>query len=328
MSWPWWLVKPRLAVVFSGGATLGAFEVGVIDVMARRGIVPDLLVGTSVGAINAAMWALDPKPDIGRRLLGFWLQSDHSTMFPDGPFPMVGRLVHRSAHITTQDGLTRALKRALPEDATIDGTLVPLAIVATQAEHGQRVVLRSGPLRKALLASSAIPGLWPAVTIDGQRLFDGGLVANCDIRTAVEAGMTDVILVDVVGDGLGRAKSLMDVIEGAVRIVLRQQTELAVRAFGAGARIAVLRPDVAAGPRFADFSQTPRLFAEGQVAAEAFLAEHLGPRGSVRPGVFVAPAAAAPPDVTPSPRTRERPAVGPQTARGLAGSSVAGPKLG
>lgn len=201
MSWHWWLVKPRLAVVLGGGATLGAFEVGVIDVMARRGIVPDLLVGTSVGAINAALWALDPKPDVGERLLHFWLESDQSTMIPDGPFPMMGRLVQRRGHLTTQDGLARSLKRALPEHATVDDTIVPLAIIATQAEHGQRVVLRSGPLRTALLASSAIPGLWPAVTIDGQRLFDGGLVANCDVQTAVEAGMTDVILVDVMGDG-------------------------------------------------------------------------------------------------------------------------------
>jgi NTE family protein len=304
MRWPWWLVKPRLAVVLGGGATLGAFEVGMIDVLAKRGIVPDLLVGTSVGAINAAMWALDPKPDIGERLLHFWLESDHSTMFPDGPFPMVGRLVQRSGHLTTQDGLARALKRALPEHATLDDTVVPLAIIATQAEHGQRVVLRRGPLRTALLASSAIPGLWPAVNIDGQRLFDGGLVANCDLQTAVEAGMTDVILVDVMGDGLDRGSmDLGKVIEGALRILLRHQTELALRAFGTSTRVAVLRPNLVAVPRFADFSQTPRLFVEGQVAGEAFIARHMGPRRSVRPGIFVAPASSAPPDITPFPRS-------------------------
>jgi len=316
MSWPWWLVKPRLAVVLGGGATLGAFEVGVIDVMARRGIVPDLLVGTSVGAINAALWALDPKPNIGERLLHFWLESDHSTMFPDGPFPMVGRLVQRSGHLTTQDGLARVLKRALPQHTTFHEAVVPLAIIATEAEHGERVVLRHGSLRTALLASSAIPGLWPAVTRDGQRLFDGGLVANCDLQTAVEAGMTDVIVVDVMGDGLqSETLDLAEVIECSLRIVLRHQTDLALRAFGAGTRVAVLRPNLAAGPRFADFSQTSRLFGEGQVAGEAFLAAHMRPRRSVRPGVFVAPISRTRPDITPFPTPVGRSALGMQTAR-------------
>jgi predicted acylesterase/phospholipase RssA len=84
---PCWVRPPRLAVVLGGGASLGAFEVGVIDVLARRGIVPDLLVGTSIGAVNAAFWALHPSPDVGARLLEFWLDCDRSTMIPTARFP-------------------------------------------------------------------------------------------------------------------------------------------------------------------------------------------------------------------------------------------------
>lgn len=287
MSLPAWLIKPRLAVVLGGGATTGAFEVGAIDVLARRGIVPDLLVGTSIGAVNAAYWALNPDPQAGERLLEIWLRSNRSTMFPDGPLPMVGRLLQRRGHLTTQQGLDRLLRRTLPETATIEGCRVPLAIVAADADHGRRVVLRHGSLIPAVLASSAIPGLWPPMEIDGQRLVDGGVVANCDVQTAVEEGMTDVLVVDVMGDGLHRSSmDVGEVLERAIAALARRQTELSVLAFEKVARIAVLRPILAARPRFGDFSLTRQLFKAGQDATEAFLARHLGPRHSMRPGWF------------------------------------------
>lgn len=274
-------------MVLGGGATTGAFEVGAIDVLARRGIVPDLLVGTSIGAVNAAYWALNPDPHAGERLLDLWLRSNRSTMFPDGPLPMVGRLLQRKGHLTTQQGLDRLLRRALPETATIEDCGVPLAIVAADADHGRRVVLRRGRLIPAVLASSAIPGLWPPMEIDGHRLVDGGVVANCDVQAAVEEGMTDVLVVDVMGDGLHRsAMDVGEVLERAIAALARRQTELSVLAFGKVARIAVLRPILASRPRFGDFSLTRSLFEAGQEATEAFLAKHLGPRHSMRPGWF------------------------------------------
>jgi NTE family protein len=285
--WPWWIAKPRLGVVLGGGATLGAFEVGVIDVMARRGIVPDFIVGTSVGAINAAFWATNPDPSAGERLLQLWMECSGSTMFPDGPIPMVGRLFQRKNHLTTQRGLAATLRRGLLEGATIERSKVPLAIVATDALRGERVVLRRGRLLPAVLASAAIPGLWPAVEIDGRRLIDGGLVSNCDLQAAVDARMTDIIVVDVMGDGFhSRSLDVGQVLEAALGITARRQTELAIKAFGRGVRVAVLRRNVAGGPRFGDFSHTRFLFEDGQHAADAFLARHLGPRRSVRPGTF------------------------------------------
>ncbi len=286
VSLPWWIVQPRLGVVLGGGATLGAFEVGAIDVMARRDIVPRFLVGTSVGAINAAFWAMHPERDAASQLLDFWLQSDRSIMFPDGPVPMVGRLFQRRDHLTTQSGLERALRRAVDGARTIESTSVPLALIATDAVSGHRVVLRSGPLIPAILASTAIPGLWPAVEIDGQTLIDGGIVSNCDVQDAVEAGMTDIVVIDVMGDSV--RDGTLDVgqlIERALGMMARRQTELAIQAFGGGARIAVLRPRFAYRPRFGDFSHTRHLFEAGQIAMEGFLNEHLGPKFSVRPGV-------------------------------------------
>lgn len=286
VSLPWWMVRPRLGVVLGGGATLGAFEAGAVDAMARRGIVPDFLVGTSVGAINAAFWAMDPTPDAGARLLQVWLQCSRSTMFPDGPVPMVGRLVQGRDHLTTQSGLERVVRRVVDSGRTIEGTAIPLAVIATDAAKGTRAVFTEGPLLPAILASAAIPGLWPAVEVGGRMYYDGGLVSNCDVEAAVSAGMTDLVIVDVMGDSARNgAVDVGLVLERALTMAARRQTELAIKAFGHGVRIAVLRPRFAYRPRFGDFSHTGALAEAGRLAMDAFLERHLGPRRSVRPGV-------------------------------------------
>jgi NTE family protein len=273
--------------VLSGGGTRGAFEVGVIDVLARRGIVPDVLIGTSVGAINAAFWALHPAPDVGPWLLDFWLKSNRSTVLPDGPLPMVGRLFQRRDHLTTQAGLLRALRSAIPDSVCLEDAAIPLAITSTDAERGERVVIRRGPMLPALLASTAVPGVWPPVEIGGRRLVDGGLVANCDLESAVEAGVTDAIAVDVMSATVRKpSMDMRNIVERTVEIALRRQCDITALAFAGGMRLAVLRRGIGFAPGFADLRQTDELFREGQSAASAFVSNHIGPRRSVRPGWF------------------------------------------
>ena len=285
LRWP--VRRPRLGVVLGGGGTRGAFEVGVIDVFARLGIVPDFLVGTSVGAINAAFWALHPGPDVGPHLLDFWLKSNRSTVLPDGPLPMVGRLFGRRDHLTTQTGLVRALRSAIPTSVSLEDTPVPLAVTCTDATRGERVVLRQGPLLPALLASAAIPGVWPAVDIDGRRLIDGGLVANCDIESSIELGATDVVAVDVMSACARTPKmDMRDVVEQTVEIALRRQTDLIASMCARMARLAILRRGSSYAPRFADLTQTVQLYREGQSAARAFVARHIGRRRTVMSGRY------------------------------------------
>ena len=302
MQWPWWARKPKLGVVLGGGGTRGAFEVGVIDVFARHGIVPDVLIGTSVGAINAAFWALHPAADVGPQLLDFWLKSNRSTILPDGPLPMVGRLFQRRDHLTTQAGLLRALRAAIPESMCLEDAAIPLAITSTDAQRGVRVVMRRGPMLPALLASAAIPGVWPAVEIGGRQLVDGGLVANCDLESAVEAGMTDVIAVDVMSAAVRKTRmDVRSIVERTVEIALRRQSDMTALALTGGARLAMLRRGAGYSPGFADLRQTIELFREGQSAASAFVAAHLGPRRSVRPGRFESEPPTSGATVTPEP---------------------------
>jgi NTE family protein len=243
------------------------------------------LVGTSVGAINAAFWAFDPEPWMGERLLRFWLQANNALFFPNGPVPMVGRLVQGKDHLSTQSALAALLHTALPHDATIEEAAIPVSFTATDVRHGEKVVLRSGPVLPAVLASAAIPALFPPIEVGGRLLADGGMTANCDIETAVEAGMTDVLVVDVMGDGVGTPpRGVWATAEDALGVAVRRQTQLTIRLFEHRARIAVVRPLLTARPRLFDFSRTADLYRHGRSAGERFLSEVLSGKRVV-PGV-------------------------------------------
>ncbi|MGH7918336.1 MAG: patatin-like phospholipase family protein, partial [Candidatus Dormibacteraceae bacterium] len=284
----------KLALVLSGGATRGAFQVGVIDVLARRGIRPDVLIGTSVGAINAAYWAFHPGPDVGARLLEAWHEAGAARVLPDRPLRIVGNLIGSRLH--ERHTLARVLERQLPEPTvTIESARLPLRIVACNLSTGLAVAFQSGTALPALLASAAVPGVFPPVVIDGEPYADGGVVANCPLETAREEGATDVLAIDLVGrqsrwEPAGRFAS----VERAVNVSLASQTRLALDGLRGNLRIALLRPHLDLPPGFGDFSQTLTLFGDGQRAAEQFLAAHWRDDRTVVPGEleFASPHAA------------------------------------
>jgi NTE family protein len=276
----------RLAVVLSGGANLGAFQVGVIDVLARAGLAPDLLVGTSVGAFNAAFWAFQPGPDVGRKLAEVWLGMSGSVVLGGHPLLALPRLL-RGHHLFADAGLVRLLRTTLPPAARVEDATHPLGIVVTRALEGTREVIRSGPLESALLASSAIPGLFPPVSIDGTSYVDGGLVANCDLQAVVEAGIGQAVAVDVMAGGFDTPAT--DILESATRAItfmIARQTDMAIRLWGPRMRLAVVRARLAISARVDNFTHTQALIDLGRSAGERLLAEHLDSRWRVRPGIL------------------------------------------
>lgn len=289
----------RLAIVLSGGATRGAYQVGVIDVLARNGIVPDLLVGTSVGAINAAYWAFHPGEDVGLRLLDVWREAGRARVIPDGPLRMVGNLIGSRFH--DRSALARILERELPSPtSTIESARLPLHLVACNLRTGAAVDFDRGPALTALLASAAIPGLFPPVIVDGEPYADGGVVANCPVEVARKGGATDVLAVDLVGQSAWVPGGGFGALERAVNLSLADQTRRELESLRNGPRIALLRPGFDLAPAFGDFSQTFVLYGQGRLEAERFVAEHWLGAQQVRPGVmeFEAPGTVA--TVTPS----------------------------
>lgn len=279
------LRPPRLAVVLGGGGARGAYEVGVIEALVRAGIVPDLLVGTSVGAINATYWAFHPDADAAQRLLAIWLDVDRSVLLPTWPFATLRQLLRGESLVSSQ-GLLALLGRGLTSSDAIEDARLPLTVVAADPELGRAVRLRSGPAIPAVLASCAVPGIFPAVQVSGRMLVDGGLLANCDVVGAVEQGATDVLAVDIMGaPSRLPARDLLLTVERSLDLTLGGQTTGAVAAVAGRARVALLRAPGAIMPRFGRFSATRSLFEAGLSAGERMVAEHLRGRRVV-PGIL------------------------------------------
>lgn len=220
-----------MAFVLGGGGSLGAMQVGMLEALAEHAIAPDLVVGTSVGAINGAILAADPR-GAAHRLAHSWSRLDALGVFPRSVMGPLRALRERRNHLVSESGLARILSENLPSGASFEHLAVPLHVVTTDAATGEAMVISSGPLVPALLASAAIPGIFPPVERDGRILFDGGLVANLPVRQAVDAGAKSLVLLDCSFPGHPPIApgTLAQTMLFAATAMLRQQTADALAA--------------------------------------------------------------------------------------------------
>jgi NTE family protein len=194
-NWP----RP-LAFVFSGGGAYGATQVGMIRALVEAGITPDLVVGTSVGALNGAMFAANPSL-AADRLTEVWGSMKARGVF--GGRTRFGTALSMIRHglmrnrpgLASSDALRALIEEKMPVSA-IEKLPIRTAIVASDAQLGRAKLLTTGPLAPALLASAAIPGVFPPVTINGCIYVDGGVTANVPIRQAIGYGAKSVVVLD------------------------------------------------------------------------------------------------------------------------------------
>lgn len=180
------------AFVMAGGGSLGAVEVGMLRELLAWGVAPSFVVGASAGAINGAYFAAFPTPEGVAKLQALWSGLKRRELFPLN-VGSVMRLLTRRAHLVDAQGLRRLLERHLPYSQLQDAAL-PIHIVASNMVTGEEVLLSSGPAVDAVLASAAIPGVFPPVSLNGQMLVDGGVANNTPISTAVRLGAKRVIV--------------------------------------------------------------------------------------------------------------------------------------
>jgi NTE family protein len=184
------------AFVLGGGGRLGAAEVGMIQALHNAGIRPGLVVGTSIGAVNGALVAADPD-GAAERLTELWVGVEASGVFSEGIRDRVRNLWSSGVALHSAEPLAQLLRTELGEDATFEGLMVPFSCVASCIETAGPAWFDSGPLIPALLASCAVPGLLPPVMIDGRHHLDGGLVDSIPLGRAVEAGATEIFVLQV-----------------------------------------------------------------------------------------------------------------------------------
>jgi NTE family protein len=187
---------PRTAFVLGGGGLLGAAEAGMARALLEASVKPDLILGTSVGAINGAVIATDPAPETAQRLVAMWDEMGTDDVLGGSALGRLGQLLRTRTSLHSNAALRELLERFLP--TRFDQLAVEFQCVAASIERASERWFSTGELVDAVVASAALPGVFPAVEIDGEHYLDGGLVNSIPIARAVDAG-AEVIYVLHVG---------------------------------------------------------------------------------------------------------------------------------
>jgi NTE family protein len=185
------------AFVLGGGGVLGAAEVGMLRALFERDITPDLVLGTSVGALNGALVARDPSLDVIERLTELWLTvSSSRDVYGDRPLRTMRRAVSTGTHIYSVTPLRQRLEEELG-DVLIEDLPVRFQACAAHIERAAEHWFDSGPLVDAVVASAAVPGLLPPAKVGGEHYLDGGIVNSIPVARAVQLGATRLFVLQV-----------------------------------------------------------------------------------------------------------------------------------
>ncbi len=270
-------VDRPVAFVLGGGGLLGAVEVGMLRALLEAGVRPDLVLGTSVGALNGVFVAADPTPAAAARLEGLW-SALAGEVFSGSLVRQVGTAVRTRTSLHRRGPLRRLLLEHLPVRDFAE-LPVPFGCVAACVERAAEHWFDSGPLVDAVLASSAVPGLLPPVPIGGEHFVDGGLVNSIPVGEAVRRGARTVYVLQVgrVERPLTPPRAPWQVGAVAFEIARRHRFAADMAAVPEGVSVHVL-PTGAGGPgrrddlRYRDASRVAERMARAYEASAASLA--------------------------------------------------------
>lgn len=303
------------AFVLSGGGARGALQVGILRALLEHGERPDIVIGTSIGAWNAAWIAHDPTLAGIAALEAAWHTTHPARVLLDIEPPahtppqamasmrllsIARRLSASFPSLYSDAGMQHFIKRYL-KNLRFEDMAVPLRIIAADLTHGTRTIFSSGPLAPAVLASSAIPGVFPPVRVGDAVYVDGGTLDNCSLETALGLGARRVFVLDVgydessagaplwtsdgdprtVRHGLG-TPPLAAVLERTVQVMSRYQLTRALERMPRGIEVHVLQPDTGDGGGALEFGKAPEWIERGYQQAREYLNLHLRQDASLR----------------------------------------------
>lgn len=265
------------AFVLAGGGTRGAVQVGMLSELVDRGIRADRVYGASVGAVNGAAYCGDPTPEGMKHLESVWRSLSGARVFPrslgHGPWTFLQQRpsVHSAA------GLRQVIEDGLDYERLEDAT-IPLEVVTTSLSDGRERWLTQGPVVEAVLASAAIPAIFPPVLVEGDLLVDGGVVNNVPISRAIAAGATRVYVL-LCGPLHYQPRPARRPVEAVltgffVAIHARFSRELAL--LPEGVEVVVFSGGGDPSADYRDFSGTPELVEAGRAEVSAVLDRYRG----------------------------------------------------
>lgn len=190
------MTDQHVAFVLGGGGILGAHEVGMLGALAERAVVPDIVLGTSIGAVNGALFAADPTPAGVRELTQLWLSSNLVEVSAGGLLRRAGTLARTGTHVQSLADIRARLVEALPV-TRVEDLAVPFQCVAASIERAAEHWFDRGDLADVVLASCAVPGLLPPVKIGDEHFIDGGIVNSIPVARAVALGARTIYVLQV-----------------------------------------------------------------------------------------------------------------------------------
>ena len=279
------------AFVLGGGGVLGAVEVGMLRALFERDITPDLVLGTSIGALNGAMVAAEPGLGVVDKLSELWRRAAESKneVYGDRPLRTVRRAVATGTHLWSARPLTQALVDELG-DRTFEELPVRFQVCAASIERAAEHWFDSGPVVPAVVASAAVPGLLPPAKVGDEHYLDGGIVNSIPVARAVRLGATRVFVLQVgrIDRPLTVPRRPWEVARVSFEIArrhrfIRELEELPgdVEAHVLPARGTSSRDDTLWGTR--DFTGVQERIDQTYAASVAYLDERLGPESASDP---------------------------------------------
>ncbi len=184
---------PITALVLAGGGVRGAVQVGMLQVLTEHGFVPDRIYGSSVGAVNGAAFAGDPTRRGVERMTETWTGLTRELVYPQGRLHGPWLYFQQRDSVYANSGLRAVIEEGVAFER-LEDAVIPIEVVATSMRDGRERWFTYGPVVDAVLASAAIPAVFPPVEIDGERFIDGGVVDNVPVRRAIDGGATRIVV--------------------------------------------------------------------------------------------------------------------------------------
>jgi NTE family protein len=277
-----------VAFVLSGGASLGAIQVGMLQALAERNIFPDQVFGASAGALNAAWVAGDPTLADVDELAEIWMSLRSRDVFPLRPFTGLLGFTGRRSSLVSASGL-RSLVSRYVRFARLEDAPIPLCVVATEVISGKEIALTHGDSVDAIVASASIPGVFPPVIVDERMLMDGAVVNNTPISNAMAAGSTRIyVLPTSYACTLTRApRSALGVTLQAISLLIQQRLIEDVKELQGAVDLRVMPPLCPLAVSSTDFSHARELIRDARECAGRWLDDLAANESSYQSGNLV-----------------------------------------
>ncbi len=289
------------ALVLAGGGTRGAVQIGMLQVLTEHGFVPDRIYGSSVGAVNGVVFAADPTRRGVERMTEIWRGLTRDDIYPQGRLHGPWLYLQQRDSVYPNSGLRKVIEDGIDFER-LEDALVPVEVVATSLTDGQERWFTYGSAMDAVLASTAVPAIFPPVEIDGERFIDGGVVNNVPIRRAIESGATRIVVL-LCGTPVYSPSSPRRPVEAmltALLISIHSRFARDMAQLPPGVEVIVCSGAQGGSRDFDDFSTTESLIAQGRAEASEIVRRY----GLGAPGRLTEATGPEPPpgsDESPSP---------------------------